>query len=107
MVLILKLKIFIVGVPHGSSLGPLLFLIYINYFRLCLNETDSGHFADDTFIMYSSKKLKSIETVVNTELKQVSSWLKLNKLSLNSDKTELIFFHSQQHNLNYVYFNKI
>ena len=89
------------GVPQGSSLGPLLFLIYINDFRLCLNETDSGHFADDTFIMYSSKKLKSIETVVNTELKLVSKWLRLNKLSLNSDKTELIFFHSKRHILNY------
>ena len=89
------------GVPQGSSLGPLLFLIYINDFRLCLDETDSGHFADDTFIMYSSKKLKSIETVVNTELKQVSKWLRLNKLSLNADKTELIFFHSKRHTLNY------
>ena len=89
------------GVPQGSSLGPLLSLIYINDFRLCLNEAESGHFADDTFILYSNKKLKSIETVVNTELKQVSSWMKLNKLSLNSDKTQLIFFHSQRHILNY------
>ena len=90
-----------IGVPQGSSLGPLLFLIYINDFRLCLNETSSGHFADDTFVMYSNKKLKTIETVVNTELKQVSKWLKLNKLSLNSDKTNLIFFHSKQRILNY------
>ena len=80
------------GVPQGSSLGPLLFLIYINDFRLCLNETTSGHFADDTFIMYSGKKLKTIETVVNTELKQVLTWLSLNKLSLNAGKTELVFF---------------
>ena len=89
------------GVPQGSSLGPLLLLIYINDFRLCLDETNSGHCADDTFIMYSSKKLKSIETVVNTELKLVATWLRLNKLSLNSNKTELIFFHSKRHTLNY------
>ena len=89
------------GVPQGSSLGPLLFLIYINDFRLCLKATDSGHFADDTFIMYGSKKLASIESVVNHELKLVSQWLRLNKLSLNTDKTELIFFHSRQHLLNY------
>ena len=89
------------GVPQGSSLGPLLFLIYINDFKLCLNECDSGHFADDTFIMYSNTKLKSIETIINTELKEVSKWLRLNKLSPNTNKTELIFFHSRQHLMNY------
>ena len=81
------------GVPQGSTLGPLLFLLYINDFRLCLNKTSSGHFADDTFIIYNSKKLKTIETVINTELKQVIKWLRLNKLSLNASKTELIFFY--------------
>jgi len=89
------------GVPQGSSLGPLLFLIYINDFRLCLDKTSSGHFADDTFILYSGMKLKTIETIVNTEIKQVSTWLKLNKLSLNASKTELIFFHSKRHALKY------
>ena len=82
------------GVPQGSTLGPLLFLLYINDFRLCLTDASSGHFADDTFIIYNSKKLKTIETVINFELKQVIKWLRLNKLSLNAGKTELIFFHS-------------
>ena len=89
------------GVPQGSSLGPLLFLLYINDFRLCLSETSSGHFADDTFIIYDSKKPKTIETIINTELKQVVKWLRLNRLSLNASKTELIFFHSKRHTLNY------
>ena len=89
------------GVPQGSSLGPLLFLLYINDFRLCLSETSSGHFADDTFIIYNSKKTKTIETIINTELKHVVKWLRLNRLSLNASKTELIFFHSKRHTLNY------
>ena len=89
------------GVPQGSSLGPLLFLMYINDFRLCLEKTSCGHFADDTFIIYNSKKLKTIETVINTELKGVIKWLGLNKLSLNATKTELIFFHSRRRPVNY------
>ena len=89
------------GVPQGSSLGPLLFLIYINDLRFCLSKTSAGHFADDTFIIFNSKKLKTIETVVNTELKEVSKWLRLNKLSLNVKKTELIFFHSPFKKVNY------
>ena len=100
------------GVPQGSTLGPLLFLLYINDFRLCLTESSSGHFADDTFIIYNSKKLKTIETVINYELKQVIKWLRLNKLSLNAGKTELIFFHSNSNrNINfdniYINFNGI
>ena len=89
------------GVPQGSSLGPLLFLININDFRLCLERTESGHFADDMFILFSSAILGSIESVVNFELKLASKWLKLNKLSLNADKTKLIFFRSKQQPLNY------
>ena len=89
------------GVPQGSSLGPLLFLIYINDFRYCLNDTEAGHFADDTFILFHGKKPKTIETIINTELKFVIKWLRLNRLSLNAAKTELIFFRSRRHALNY------
>ena len=82
-------------------MGPLLFLIYINDFRACLSETGCGHFADDTFVIFNSKTPKTIETVVNFELKSVVKWLRLNKLSLNASKTELIFFRSNKHPLNY------
>ena len=84
------------GVPQGSSLGPLLFLIYINDFCFCLSQTETGHFADDTYLLFGNKKLKTIETVMNTELKRVTTWLRLNRLSLNEGKTELIIFHSKR-----------
>ena len=68
---------------------------------MCLSEASSGHFADDTFILYNSKNPATIETVMNYELKQMVKWLRLNRLSLNAAKTELIFFHSQKRTLNY------
>ena len=66
---------------------------YIN--NLCLNKTETAHFADDTYITYASNKINTIETIVNTELKLVTNWLRLNKLSLNATKTELVIFRSK------------
>ena len=61
-------------------------------------------------LSYYIKKPNTIQTIVNHELKLVTKWLRLNKLSLNADKTELIFFHSKRHTLNYdnifIYFNR-
>ena len=50
---------------------------------------------------YFTMKPKTIETIGNTELKQVVKWSRLNRLSLNAGKTELIFFHSMRRTLNY------
>ena len=54
-----------------------------------------------THLLFGSNKLGTIESVVNYELKLVSKWLRLNKLSLNAGKTKLIFFRSKQHSLDY------
>ena len=88
------------GVPQGSTLGPLLFLLYINDLRFALKDATASHFVDDTCILYASNKLKSIETVLNCGLKSISDWLKANRLSLNVDKSKLLMFKSKQRMLN-------
>ena len=87
------------GVPQGSTLGPLLFLIYINDLNTIFSRAKVHHFADDTNLMFASKKLGTIESVVYCELKILVQWLRSNKLSLNESKTELMIFRSSQNQL--------
>ena len=84
-----------IGVPQGSVLGPLLFLIYINDFHNIVTYSDIHHFADDTNLLYASKSIKDINRRVNFDLKNIIHWLRANKISLNADNTELILFRSK------------
>ena len=88
------------GVPQGSVLGPLLFLIYINDLPNSSSKLSFYLFADDTNIYFESQSLISLQKVVNTELKHVKKWLDANKLALNVDKTNFVIFHSPQNSLN-------
>ena len=80
------------GVPQGSVLGPLLFLIYINDLNIAIKFSKTHHFADDTNLLFADKSLKKIQKFVNLDLKLLCCWLKANKISLNASKTELIVF---------------
>ena len=80
------------GVPQGSTLGPLLFLIYINDLNNCFKHSTVHHFADDTNLIFASKSISTIENVMNNELRFLVEWLRANKLSLNEKKTEMIIF---------------
>ena len=81
------------GVPQGSVLGPLLFLLYIND-RPNISKTLIFYlFADDTNIYYESNSLNELEKTVNKELSKLYLWLNVNRLSLNIDKTNFIIFH--------------
>ena len=93
------------GVPKGSTLGPLLFLIYLNDLRFCLNKSSSNHFAVDTCLIYARKMVKTLETDLNTDLKATSEWLKANRLSLNIKKSKLIIFQSKSKKVDFTSFS--
>ena len=84
------------GVPQGSVLGPLLFLIYINDFSSCSDILDLHLFADDSNLFFTHKNLSQLELIVNNELSYVHTWLCANKLSLNIVKSSFVLFHPPQ-----------
>ena len=84
-------KIVRCGVPQGSTLGPLLFLIYINDLNNALDKCTVQHFADDTSLLFGNKCPPEISYVKN-ELQLLTNWLRANKISLNESKTKLLIF---------------
>ena len=86
------------GVPQGSILGPLLFLIYVNDLATVSKDAVTVLFADDTNTIYRSKTYSELNKVINEDLPRISNWFKTNKLALNETKTKFIIFHTRHNN---------
>lgn len=102
-----ELKSITHGVPQGSVLGPLLFLLYINDLHLAIKSCETFHFADDTHLLHFNSSLKSLCNKVNCDLKHLQTWLNANLIALNADKTEFILFRSERKLLDFKPFLKL
>src|SRR6218665_3900001 len=80
------------GVPQGSNLGPLLFLIYINDLPNAAKSLKLVLFADDTNAFYSHESLSELNKIINSDLKLLDEWFRTNCLSLNAKKIMLYHF---------------
>ena len=89
------------GVPRGSILGPLLFLIYINDLNKAIKYSTTHHFVDDTNLLVVNKSIKKLQKEVNLDLKYLCKWLKANKISLNASKTEILIWRHPNKPINY------
>ena len=80
-------KIINCGVPQGSILGPLLFILYINDIVNTTSLLELILFADDTTLLFSHQDVASQNDIINNELQEICNWFQANKLSVNASKT--------------------
>ena len=81
------------GVPQGSILGPLLFILNMNDICNVFELLFTILYADDTCVLLSGKDLTELIMVINAELKSLSAWFRSNKLTVNTPKNFFMIFH--------------
>ena len=80
-------------VTHGSNLGPLILVLYVNDVKNGSSVLDPIMFADDTNLFYTHSNIQKLFSTMNEELASINQWFTSNKLSLNAKKTKYSFFH--------------
>ena len=85
-----------IGVPQGSILGPLLFIVYINDLPYIVKHTQVSLYADDTVLYCFSDNPIDLEEQLNADLHTVCDWLRDNKLTLNIKKTKAMVIGSNR-----------
>jgi hypothetical protein len=84
------------GVPQGSNLGPLLFLLYVNDLPNCLRHSSAEMYADDTNLTACSDNINNLQAILNSDLNNIHQWIVANKLTLNVGKTEYMIIRNTE-----------
>ena len=84
------------GVPQGSILGPLLFVLYINDLPQCLMRSNISMYADDTVIYTTGSRPDDVMMKIQEDIQRVEQWMKSNQLVLNLTKTKSLLFGTAQ-----------
>ena len=86
------------GIPQGSALGPLLFLIYVNDMPLQVEHSSLLQFADDTYLICCDRSPTTVSTLLNVDLRSLSSWVCNSKMQFNIKKSSVMWFSTKSCN---------